>query len=343
MVSVRVRVPVKATLFGEHAVVYQKPAIAATLPLHIRVEVKPLDRKVIVIESRGINVPLRKAVYDRASEVVNGEVDSDIVKKVISYVIKAIEVCEESSEAKFKGYSVAIESSLPVGVGLGTSAAISVGTVTACLVLNGAVSVLSNDVRRLIAYLAWQTEKRVQGAASPMDTHTVTFGGLLYIKPWIPSVEPIEPKCKFPLIVGYTHKAYTTAELVSHVKDLYTKHSRVVELIMDLIAVVVEEARKCIEQCRLDELGELMNINHGLLSALGVVSPQTDTIVHALRRAGALGAKMSGAGGGGAFLALAKTEKDAEMLSSVAKSLGATVVAQSIHMGGVDIELEPMM
>jgi len=343
MVSVRVRVPVKVTLFGEHAVVYQKPAIAATLPLYIRVEARPLDREIITVESRGINVPLRKAVYNRSSNIVSGEVDSDIVKRIVSYVIKAIEVCEETVEARLKGYSVTIESSLPVGVGLGTSAAISVGTVTACLALNKVVTVLNNDVRKLIAYLAWQTEKRVQGAASPMDTHTVTFGGLLYVKPWIPSVEPIELKCKFPLIVGYTHKAYTTAELVSRVRNLYTKHSKVVELILNLIAVVVEEARKCIEECRLDELGELMNINHGLLSALGVVSPQTDAIVHALRRAGALGAKMSGAGGGGAFIALAKTEKDAEMLSSVVKGLGATVVAQSIHMGGVDIELEPMM
>ncbi len=337
MPQIEVRVPVKVTLFGEHAVVYNKPAIAATLPLYIRIEVKDLDKPIIIMESRGVSAPLRTAIHDRIAGITRGEPYEESVKKVFSYVVKAIEVCEETLGISRRGYSVVIDSALPIGVGLGTSAAVSVGVVTACLALNTDTDLLDSNVKKRIAYLAWQTEKRVQGAASPMDTHTTTFGGLLYIKPWIPLVEPIEAPCALPILVGYTPKLYTTAELVAHVKRLRERLGKVLDVVMDSIAMVVDEARKCIEACRLEELGELMNINHGFLSALGLVAPETDAILHALRRAGALGAKMSGAGGGGAFIALARSTRDIERLRAVAESLGATVVAQNIHRGGVEI------
>jgi mevalonate kinase len=71
------------------------------------------------------------------------------------------------------------------------------------------------------------------------------------------------------------------------------------------IGLLASEGAEAVEEGDLEALGDVMNVNHGLLAALGLSSPGLDDMVHRLRNMGALGAKLTGAGGdGGAVIGL---------------------------------------
>lgn len=330
-----IRVPLKVTLFGEHAVVHGKPAIASTLPIHVSIEAMDIDGDRLIITFNNVLLPIESLALDRKNtKIIEVKTNEETIKKFINYITTALDICEdEVRPGKRKGFLIDLKSPVPTGVGLGTSAAVSVGTIMLCL----ASYLSTTDVEKnLVAKLSWATEQRVQGAASPMDTYTITFGGIRYIDPSTPKAEFIESPIKMNFIIGYTQKRFTTGMLVRVVKERLRKLQSMTHII-DAIGGVVEEAKNYILRGDVESVGMLMNINHGLLDALGVVTQEHHVIVNMLREAGALGAKTSGAGGGGAFIALARDEKHAEILKSVVKTLGATVVATSLGFSGVEI------
>jgi len=328
---VRALVPTKVTLLGEHTVVYGEPAIVIALDKRLIIEMRRRNDNVITIRSSGLTIPNIEYILtpDSYPQV---RVDSAIVSRFFSYIIQALSIVEEELSVRRKGVDILVESSLPPGVGLGTSAAISVGTIAAYSFLQGHVL-----EPREIARLGHRVELSVQGAASPMDTSATTFGGMLYIEPSRDIVEKL-PITDIHIVVGYVPKKFTTAELVRQVRNLRNKYGELINPIIKVAGSIVKNARKALEKRSLEKLGELMNIFHGILEALGVVETEVARIVHVLRLAGALGAKMSGAGGGGAFVALARSKKDAETLRNVIKSLGASVVDAGIANEGLRIE-----
>ncbi|MCC6045347.1 MAG: mevalonate kinase [Ignisphaera sp.] len=332
-----IKVPLKVTLFGEYAVVFGKPAIASTLPTHIIMKInKYKDKDLIHVNLSSISIPLLSVSIDKESlKPARVLVSEPEVERLLQYIVKAIHLCEnELKPGTLLGFDIEIQSPVPPGVGLGTSAAVSVGSVAACL----ATYIGDKYVdKNLIAKIAWKTEQIVQGAASPMDTYTITFGGLRYIEPSIPKAEPLSVPQKLPLLIGYTLKRFTTAELIGYVKKKLSMLPTVVNKVIDAIGTIVEKARQSILSGDIQSLGMLMNINHGLLDSLGVVSSDHHIIVNALRSIGALGAKTSGAGGGGAFIALAKDEAELSVLSKVLEALGARIVAFELGSSGIEV------
>jgi len=322
------RVPTKVTLFGEHAVVYGYPAIAAAVPKRIDVEARFRSdgRSVIRFEGVEIRVPLTAVDIGSGSH----EARRESIDRIASYVSKAIEVCSSIVGGIDSGIEVSIRSSLPPSIGLGTSAAVSAGVLATCLELNG----VSIDAREL-AKLAWRVELEVQGAASPMDTATVCLGGVVLVDPVNHRHRVVRDS--IDALVGYVPRLGSTATLVAYVKKLRGSAPRVVESIMRAIAAVVDEGLDAVEKLDYERLGMLANANHGLLHALGVVSESSDRVVHALRRAGAYGAKMSGAGGGGAFVAFAQPGM-LHRLAHVARALGAEVVSLKAGCSGIEVE-----
>jgi mevalonate kinase len=110
------------------------------------------------------------------------------------------------------------------------------------------------------------------------------------------------------MVVGYTKMPHDTKSEVKKVQDLKKRYFDLVDPIFQAIGAISKRAVPLIREQNLAELGQLMNINHGLLMALGVSSRELDELVHAARGAGgALGAKLTGAGGGGCMIALPGT------------------------------------
>ncbi len=290
--------PGKVILFGEHAVVYGEPAIAGAIDLRIRVRAEKTAKSLKI-----------------TSET-----------KDHRYVEKAVDVVfEHLGEAT--GLMIDISSDLPPASGLGSSAAVSVATIAAV------ANLLGHDLgKNEIARLGYKVELGVQGAASPTDTYTTTHGGIQYIQPRKKGFTPIQ--ASLPLVVGYTGIERSTKELVAGVRKLRDAYPELVSPLIKNIGMVTRQARKSLEAG--EDVGDLMNINHGLLEALGVSNDALSRLVHASREAGARGAKLTGAGGGGCMIAYTPG-RYRDVINAI-EGCGSTAMKAAISAEGVRLE-----
>ena len=191
--------------------------------------------------------------------------------------------------------SVYINSQIPSSSGLGSSAAVTVATLSA---INDEFSL--HKTREEIANMAFEIEKKVQkGRASPTDTTVSSYGGLVLISGG--SRRRLPPE-NLHLVIGDSLVSHSTAKMVELVGEQKKKHPEIIDPILNAIEGVSLSAIHHINNHK--ELGRYMDMNHALLEALGVGHPQLSKIVLAARAEGAFGAKITGAGGGGCMVAL---------------------------------------
>ena len=191
--------------------------------------------------------------------------------------------------------SVYINSQIPSSSGLGSSAAVTVATLSA---INDEFRM--NKTREDIANMAFEIEKKVQkGRASPTDTTVSAYGGIVLISGG--SRRRLPPQ-NMHLVIGDSLISHSTARMVEQVGELKNNYPNIVDPVLDAIEGVSMSAIHYLSNPR--ELGRYMNMNHALLEVLGVGHPQLAKMVLAARDAGAFGAKITGAGGGGCMVAL---------------------------------------
>lgn len=292
--------PGKIYLFGEHAVVYGEPAIACAVELRTRVTASSSDT--ITISS------------DLGTTGLDHEVHP--------YVSSAIEKLGK------RNVSVKIRSDIPVGSGLGSSAAVTIATLAA---INLEFKLgHSNDE---IARMGHEIEQKVQGAASPTDTFVSTFGGVVEI----PSRRRLS-MLECGIVIGNTNKGATpkkTAKLVKHVAGLREEYPEVIDPIIRTIGSFSKKGEILVKKKDYISLGKLMNVNHGLLDALGVGTAELSALVYAARNAGAYGAKITGAGGGGCMVALSDSPRE---VASAIENAGGRAIISHFDPGGVKQE-----
>ncbi|MGA2161617.1 MAG: mevalonate kinase [Methanoregula sp.] len=277
--------PGKVFLFGEHAVVYGKPGIAMAIKPRVFVTVRKSRR------------PQRAK-----SPYIDGCFDA---MGVIG--------------------SVYINSQIPSSSGLGSSAAVTVATLSA---INDEFSV--GKSREDIANMAFEIEKTVQkGRASPTDTTVSTFGGIVLISSG--SRRRLAPQNMY-LVIGDSLVSHSTARMVEQVADLKKQNPEIVDPILNAIEGVSLAAIHHLNNPK--ELGRYMNMNHALLDALGVGHPQLSRLVLAARSAGAFGAKITGAGGGGCMVALC-TKPLRHRVAQAIQSCDARAIVTGIDTEGV--------
>lgn len=321
--------PGKVTLFGEHAVVYGEPAIVMAINKRTYIEMKPREDSKIRINAPDIVIKGITLTFDNNTFSI--ESDSAKILSELSYIIKAIELVAKKAN-NFKGVDIKVWSEMPVGAGLGTSASIAVATIKAY----SEILELKLDAKD-IAFLGWQTELAVQGIASPMDASIATYGGIIQVQLMNNNIniEKLNIPTKLPIIIGYVPREYKTRDMVSKVRLLKERYNSIITPIITTIGYITKKAKQAIESGNLNEIGELMNINHGLLEALGVSTKQLNDMVYAARKAGALGSKLTGAGGGGCIIALAP--KQTEDILLAIKSAGGQTLESDISEKGVII------
>lgn len=332
MIQVIASAPGKITLFGEHAIVYGEPALVTAISRRLYVKTVLRSDKNLKIAAMDLKIPgIILTFYSDTGELTL-ETDYGRVISAVSYIKKAVELTAKHV-GEMKGANIEVRSSMPVGAGLGTSAAVAVATVASYAYALGYELSLKE-----IAMLGHKTELEVQGAASPMDTSIATYGGTLYIKPQTkgPLIEPVRLKEEYPIVIGYVERKSTTKELVAKVKKLREKNPEIINNIIRLIGEIAEAAKRALAKGNVIEVGGLMNINHGLLDALGVSTKELNDLVYAARQAGALGSKLTGAGGGGCMIALAPG-RVAEV-STALRILGGMPMDAQISTKGVTVE-----
>ncbi|MEN4007194.1 MAG: mevalonate kinase [Methanobacteriaceae archaeon] len=277
--------PGKAILFGEHAVVYGKPAIAMALNKRAQVKVtERLDNK--------IQVNIRDLGIKGYINLGENTVTSNSPKKgILKYVLNSVKSVHQGS-----GLDICIDVNVPIGGGLGSSAAVTVALIAA-------VSKFNNiDLKKKeIARLAHKVELEVQNYASPLDTSISTYGGLIYLKN-AKKIISLDINHNIPLVIGSTNQRGDTGKLIEAVKIRKESYPEIINPVIDSIESLTIEAKEAILNNDKKRIGELMNINHGLLDALGVNTLELSNMVYTARVAGASGSKITGAGGGGSII-----------------------------------------
>ena len=201
-----------------------------------------------------------------------------------------------------------LSSEIPIGSGLGSSAAVTVATLAALYRYH---NIRFN--KKSLAHDAHMVEQAVQGVASPLDTLVSTYGGLVYLSR-NKTFEPFKVNFNAPFVVGYTTKHGNTGKMVKDVRSLKNRNSKIINPVITSMGNLTNYAKQAILKKDYKRIGELMNINHGFLDVLGVNTVELSRMVYTARECGAIGSKITGAGGGGSIIALCpgKTKEVAE-------------------------------
>ncbi|MFC4359381.1 mevalonate kinase [Halobium salinum] len=303
--------PGKVYLFGEHAVVYGEPAVPCAIERRATVAVEPRDDDRIRVEARDLSLNGFTVEYAGSTgERPDVDVPTPLVEAAVGYVDEAVAQARDALDAPEKGFDITVESDIPLGAGLGSSAAVVVAGIDAATRACGEPL----DDREL-ADRAYRAEHEVQeGQASRADTFCSAMGGAVRVEG--DDCDPIDTP-SLPLVVGFDGGAGDTGELVAGVRELREEYGFAADTVRT-IGDLVREGEALLADADPDEpasadllaeLGGLMDFNHGLLEALGVSSRSLDAMVWAARTAEAHGAKLTGAGGGGCIVALDPTEE----------------------------------
>jgi len=305
---VKASAPGKIILFGEHAVVYNRPALA--------VPVNQVQVEVEVSDSSQPGIWIHAPVIDLHAELSTLPSDHPIG----SVILRGFQLCGISP---LPDISLTINSTIPVASGLGSGAAVSVAVIRA---LSNFIShPLSNEQ---INDLVYESEKLHHGTPSGIDNTVITYNmPVFYLKS--KPIETFKVGKPFTIVIGDTGIPAPTKESVGDVRRLWQRDTNRMETLFNEIAQISTMARHFIESGRPELLGELMDHNHQFLQQMTVSSPELDALVLAARKAGALGAKLSGGGRGGNMIALVDQES-AEAVGEGVASAGAkrTIITQ---------------
>ncbi|WP_134670588.1 mevalonate kinase [Halorussus marinus] len=289
--------PGKVYLFGEHAVVYGEPAVPCAIERRAQVTAEERDDDRIRVRAEDLSLDGFTVEYGSASDAApDVDVAESLVEAGMGYVDAAVEQARDAADAPEAGFDITVESEIPLGGGLGSSAAVAVAGIDA-----GARELGVELSTEEIAERAYRAELAVQdGEASRADTFCSATGGAVRVEG--DDCRAIEAPA-LPLVIGFDGGAGDTGELVAGVRALREEYDFAADTVSG-IGDLVRRGERALADGDLEELGRLMDFNHGLLEALGVSSRSLDNMVWAARDADALGAKLTGAGGGGCIVAL---------------------------------------
>ena len=348
MKKVRASVPAKVILFGEHFVVYGKRALATAINRRLVVEATPTEKagyhvKIANIPTFGLELDLT----DVTSEV-HPYKDYASATKALAYVTSAIQYLEDEYGIGGAGVELEIKSEIPLSAGLGSSAATCVATIAALkdyFGVPGDLEAIRTD--------AHTVEKAVQGAASPVDTAISTYGGYVFVER--NEVKRL-PLARLHLIVGsissiplsmdikkYSELGLKTKKLVEKVRIRKEMFEDIFESISNAADALTAQALDALEHDDVVKLGALMDMNHGLLDAIGVVPRQLSELVKLSKALGAFGAKVTGAGSsdemGGVGSVLVLPRDSADSIKTALDSAGALVMDVQTGERGLRIEV----
>jgi len=263
----------KLILVGEHAVVHGHPALAAGISTGIGVVARP-----------GVG-RLRVPAWQMEAAVDDGTP----VGRALGAIVRRLDA---------PGLDFDADAGIPSRAGLGSSAALAVAVARAALAARGRVA--TDD---LVGAAAAAAEEVFHGNPSGIDAaaaRTGATGRYTRAAGW----QPMPVLQKITICVGLSGRPRDTAAQVAAVGRLRERLPVAGEMLACL-GRLADDAAGALARGDVDGLGRIFDAAHGLLAGLRLSSPELETLVHGARAAGAVGAKLTGAGGGGAVIAIA--------------------------------------
>ena len=282
----------KIILLGEHAVVYGRPAVALPIPLAVEAAVRKAgDGITVVIPRWGLEQRVRANAQGLAG--------------ILARLLGELKLDREDM-------TIEVFPHVPKAMGLGGSSALAVAIARA---LSAAYDLNLSDAE--VNAFAYECEKAAHGTPSGVDNTVSTYGLPLFYQRKIDHPQSDRPEFRelklgqpLELVIGMTGKESLTAHTVAQVRAAWEQNPGRYEAVFDQIAQLTYAGSEALETGKLNELGELMNLCHGYLNALQLSTPELEDLVHIARNSGAVGAKLTGGGGGGSIVALCPDTQD---------------------------------
>ncbi len=292
----------KTILFGEHAVVYNNPAIA--IPLHnarTTVTFEPSGEEFRVF-SDAIRLDSRFEELDDGSGLKS--------------LLKLLQ--DELGIERFPAETLHIETDIPIASGLGSGAALSIAVIRLFSDRYGA-----NLTTERINELAYEIEKIYHGKPSGIDNTTIAYEQpVLFSK--LKGFKALEADIAgLPLLVIDSGIRSRTVDVVMDVYNNFARNENAIRQIGDL----VRKAESALKTGTAAEIGALMDENQSLLRQIDVSCPELDHWIDLAKKNGAVGAKLTGAGRGGNFLVMAQDHEHLSALRELFKEQGLNVIA----------------
>ncbi len=318
--SAKARAPGKIILTGEHFVVLGAPAVAMAINLYAHADV-----------TRG-----RAGAIDVAADIpmdLVGKNGQGRVVKETGRLLEHLRLATRESLAYIgrdhAGVHVEVECGIPVGAGLGSSAATTVAIIAATARAQG-VKLSSHDIVKI----AFGPESFLHGKPSGVDHSTCTIGGVLSFRR--PSTVKHLSIRRVPRILVCDSGVHrSTGRLVKAVVRRSVAEKKLFESHLAEVSEISRGAVRALRHGDDEELGGLLNRNHQLLVDIGVSNPRLDRLVGEALKAGALGAKLTGAGGGGCIIAVCEDSKSETKIGKALKRVGGTIYKVGLDSDGV--------
>jgi mevalonate kinase len=328
--------PAKVILLGEHGVNRRQPALAAAVSLRAYCRVDSLDgryRIASALACDGGTMEELARFVSRVDQLIQLERREDIRTLVaadrlapVRYVLGRL-----GTQFGIAGIAIDVESQIPVGAGLGSGAAVS------CALAVAASKACLSPTE--VAAVGWSGDVLAHGGvASGLDSSACALGGIVSYS-LADGPVPVSPSARLTIVVSDTGVSASTASVNAAVQAA-VEADPAKEAIFEQIGALVKDATDALSRGDLKRLGARMDANQELLSELGVSSPENDELVAAARRAGALGAKVSGSGGGGIVIALCADGTETGIAAAMTAAGGSSMVLAAA-VDGARLEAAP--
>lgn len=306
--------PGKIILFGEHAVVYGRPAIAAPI--------SQLRAKATITHSSSNNCYLIAPDLNRHDRLQDLP-DDDALALAARLVLKAAQI------GSAPDVTIHVKSQIPIASGMGSGAAIAAAIIRALAQHLNRPDLQTNEA---VSALTYEVEKIHHGTPSGIDNTVVAYEQPIYFVRQSPQnqIEPFTVAAPLRFVVADTGVRSSTKVVVGDVRQQYNQQPAKFSRIFDECGRIAKAARQAIETGDVSKVGQLMTENHAWLQKMTVSSPELDNLVETALQAEALGAKMSGAGRGGNMIALVEDEVGETQVRTALQKAGAKHILTTV-------------
>ena len=314
----------KIILGGEHSVVHEKPAIVLPVPLIVKASTSLLEK----------SENIEKNIITIYSRIYQGT-STNPPKQLKGYFHMVRLIQKQLGIVKHqRGIHIDVESDIPIGTGLGSSAAVA--NAIARSVYDFYNHVINEKELYTIVELA---ETYAHGNPSGLDMLGTSLSQpIQFLKSSSYTkckVENLWPKKPLTFLIFLSGKSIETKEVVEKVGMFFKDFPEKKEPLLHSFEEIVESMKLYFQEGDGDGLGESMNQNHVLLQQLGVSSNMLDKLVKVALKNGALGAKLTGKGIGGAIIALVKDKENGQRIGEAL--LNIRLKQENLSMDGSDL------